>query len=247
MKVNIIIIFICLIETLICDIILDKELDPYYVSYETAMHEVKMVSCLNLIEHALKQDGGIKDLTLTMQTTKLNKDKLYTKYIMEMLAKCIKKINKEQIDYLISPENVDNYDLKKEEISNLIQIEGDNIPSLLFTYEQDDLIKEINKNIEKTEKNKKEPGLIEKYIWYILGVIMLFTFILTSSFCKDMLQKKKKEKDLATEELVNFIKEKGKKAQEVREKNKKINEEKEENEKEEKVLKKGKGKKRKKD
>ena len=227
MKVNIIIIFICLIETLICDIILDKELDPYYVSYETAMHEVKMVSCLNLIEHALKQDGGIKDLTLTMQTTKLNKDKLYTKYIMEMLAKCIKKINKEQIDYLISPENVDNYDLKKEEISNLIQIEGDNIPSLLFTYEQDDLIKEINKNIEKTKKNKKDPGLIEKYIWYIL--------------------KKKKEKDLATEELVNFIKEKGKKAQEVREKNKKINEEKEENEKEEKVLKKGKGKKRKKD
>ena len=247
MKVNIIIIFICLIETLICDVILDKELDPYYVSYETAMHEVKMVSCLNLIEHALKQDGGIKDLTLTMQTTKLNKDKLYTKYIMEMLGKCIKKINKEQIDYLISPENVDNYDLKKEEISNLIQIEGDNIPSLLFTYEQDDLIKEINKNIEKTEKNKKEPGFIEKYIWYILGVIMLFTFILTSSFCKDMLPKKKKEKDLATEELVNFIKEKGKKAQEVREKNKKINEEKEENEKEEKVLKKGKGKKRKKD
>ena len=59
--------------------------------------------------------------------------------------------------------------------------------------------------------------------------------------------KKKKEKDLATEELENFIKEKGKKAQEVREKNKKINEEKEENEKEEKVLKKGKGKKRKKD
>ena len=67
MKVNIIIIFICLIETLICDIILDKELDPYYVSYETAMHEVKMVSCLNLIEHALKQDGGIKDLKQVIQ------------------------------------------------------------------------------------------------------------------------------------------------------------------------------------
>jgi len=73
MKVNIIIIFICLIETLICNVILNKEFDPYYVSYETAMHEVKMVSCLNLIEHTLKQEGGIKDLTLTI---KLNKDKL---------------------------------------------------------------------------------------------------------------------------------------------------------------------------
>ena len=102
---------------MICNVILNKEFDPYYVSYETAMHEVKMVSCLNLIEHALKQDGGIKDLTLTI---KLNKDKLYIKYIIEMLEKCMKKINKEQIDYLISPENINNYDLKNKENSNLI-------------------------------------------------------------------------------------------------------------------------------
>ena len=81
------------------------------------MHEVKMVSCLNLIEHTLKQEGGIKDLTLTI---KLNKDKLYIKYIIEMLEKCMKKINKEQIDYLISPENINNYDLKNKENSNLI-------------------------------------------------------------------------------------------------------------------------------
>ena len=80
------------------------------------MHEVKMVSYLNLIEHVLKQEGGIKDLTVTMQTTKLNKDKLYKQYIIEMLEICMKKINKEQIDYLISPENVDYYDLKNKEI-----------------------------------------------------------------------------------------------------------------------------------
>lgn len=195
MKVNIIIL-ICLIESLISDIILDKELDPYYVSYETAMHEVKMISCLNLIEYALKQEEGIKDLTLTMQTTKLNKDKLYTKYILEMLEKCVKNINKEEIDYLITPENVDNYDLKKKEISSLIEIEGNKIPSLSFTYEQDDLINEINKNIEKNEKNKTEKGFIEKYIWYISGAFILFTFILSSSFCKEMFPKKKKKKIL---------------------------------------------------
>ena len=97
-----------------------------------------------------------------------------------MLEKCMKKINKEQIDYLNSPENINNYDLKKEEISNLIQIEGNKSLSNVFTYEQDDLIKKINKKIEKTEKKKK-------YIWYIIGVIMLFTFILNLNFFKDML------------------------------------------------------------
>ena len=162
---------------MICNVILNKEFDPYYVSYETAMHEVKMVSCLNLIEHTLKQEGGIKDLTLTI---KLNKDKLYIKYIIEMLEKCMKKINKEQIDYLISPENINNYDLKNKENSNLIQIEGNKSLSNVFTYEQDDLIKKINKKIEKTKKKKK-------YIWYIFGVIMLFTFILNLNFFKDML------------------------------------------------------------
>ena len=97
-----------------------------------------------------------------------------------MLEKCMKKINKEQIDYLISPENINNYDLKNKENSNLIQIEGNKSLSNVFTYEQDDLIKKINKKIEKTEKKKK-------YIWYIIGVIMLFTFILNLNFFKDML------------------------------------------------------------
>ena len=97
-----------------------------------------------------------------------------------MLEKCMKKINKEQIDYLISPENINNYDLKNKENSNLIQIEGNKSLSNVFTYEQDDLIKKINKKIEKNEKKKK-------YIWYIFGVIMLFTFILNLNFFKDML------------------------------------------------------------
>ena len=37
-----------------------------------------------------------------------------------MLEKCMKKINKEPIDYLLSPENINNYDLKNKENSNLI-------------------------------------------------------------------------------------------------------------------------------
>ena len=234
MKVNslLLVYLIHLFNNIFCDISLDSEYEPYLTAYQASIHQIKMVSCLNLVEAAIKQTNGYKDLLTLMETTKLDKSKLYIKYIMGMMVNCVNKIQNEQIDYLITPENADNYNLKNESITNLIKINGNLIKTTELTAEENEYYNEINKNVKKTEKNKKEKGFFEKNIYYIGGGFILFTLILSTTLFKDF--KPKKREDKATEEIVNLLKQKGKKAHEAKEKYKKEQEEKEKKEKEEK-------------
>ena len=234
MKVNslLLVYLIHLFNNIFCDISLDSEYEPYLTAYQASIHQIKMVSCLNLVEAAIKQTNGYKDLVTLMETTKLDKSKLYIKYIMGMMVNCVNKIKNEQIDYLITPENADNYNLKNESITNLIKINGNLIKTTELTAEENEYYNEINKNVKKTEKNKKEKGFFEKNIYYIGGGFILFTLILSTTLFKDF--KPKKREDKATEEIVNLLKQKGKKAHEAKEKYKKEQEEKEKKEKEEK-------------
>jgi hypothetical protein len=234
MKVNslLLVYLIHLFNNIFCDISLDSEYEPYLTAYQASIHQIKMVSCLNLVEAAIKQTNGYKDLLTLMETTKLDKSKLYIKYIMGMMVNCVNKIKNEQIDYLITPENADNYNLKNESITNLIKINGNLIKTTELTAEENEYYNEINKNVKKTEKNKKEKGFFEKNIYYIGGGFILFTLILSTTLFKDF--KPKKREDKATEEIVNLLKQKGKKAHEAKEKYKKEQEEKEKKEKEEK-------------
>ena len=234
MKVNslLLVYLIHLFNNIFCDISLDSEYEPYLTAYQASIHQIKMVSCLNLVEAAIKQTNGYKDLLTLMETTKLDKSKLYIKYIMGMMVNCVNKIKNEQIDYLITPENADNYNLKNESITNLIKINGNLIKTTELTAEENEYYNEINKNVKKTEKNKKEKEFFEKNIYYIGGGFILFTLILSTTLFKDF--KPKKREDKATEEIVNLLKQKGKKAHEAKEKYKKEQEEKEKKEKEEK-------------
>ena len=234
MKVNslLLVYLIHLFNNIFCDISLDSEYEPYLTAYQASIHQIKTVSCLNLVEAAIKQTNGYKDLLTLMETTKLDKSKLYIKYIMGMMVNCVNKIKNEQIDYLITPENADNYNLKNESITNLIKINGNLIKTTELTAEENEYYNEINKNVKKTEKNKKEKGFFEKNIYYIGGGFILFTLILSTTLFKDF--KPKKREDKATEEIVNLLKQKGKKAHEAKEKYKKEQEEKEKKEKEEK-------------
>ena len=234
MKVNslILIYLIQLFNNIFCDIILDSEYEPYLTAYQASIHQIKMVSCLNLVEATIKQNNGYKDLLTLMETTKLDKSKLYIKYIMGMMVNCVNKIQNEQIDYLITPENADNYNLKNESIINLIKINGNLIKTTELTAEENEYYNEINKNVKKTEKNKREKGFFEKYIYYIAGGIILFTLLFSTTLFRG--SKPQKKEDKATEEIVNLLKQRGKKAHEAREKYKKEQEEKEKKEKEEK-------------
>ena len=234
MKVNslLLVYLIHLFNNIFCDISLDSEYEPYLTAYQASIHQIKMVSCLNLVEAAIKQTNGYKDLLTLMETTKLDKSKLYIKYIMGMMVNCVNKIKNEQIDYLITPENADNYNLKNESITNLIKINGNLIKTTELTAEENEYYNEINKNVKKTEKNKREKGFFEKYIYYIVGGILLLSLIFSASFFRDF--KPKKQEDKATEEIVNLLKQRGKKAHEAKEKYKKEQEEKEKKEKEEK-------------
>ena len=234
MKVNslILVYLIQLFNNILCDISLDSEYEPYLTAYQASIHQIKMVSCLNLVEATIKQNNGYKDLLTLMETTKLDKSKLYIKYIMGMMVKCVNNIKNEQIDYLITPENADNYNLKNESITNLIKINGNLIKTTELTAEENQYYNEINKNVNKFEKNKKEKGFFEKYIYYIAGGIILFTLLFSTTLFRG--SKPQKKEDKATEEIVNLLKQRGKKAHEAREKYKKEQEEKEKKEKEEK-------------
>ena len=197
MKVNIITFsFLQLFNFIFCDTTLEEEYQPYLKTFQTSMHQIKLTSCLNLVETVIKQNNGFKDLNDLMEKTKFNKEKLYIKYIMRMLVNCVNKIKEDQIHYLITPENVDFYNLNNQSIINLIKINGNDINTIELNEEENKFYQEINQIYGESEidKNiKEEKSFFEKYFYYIICIVLFIVLIFFNSFCKATKKNEDKE------------------------------------------------------
>ena len=186
-----------------------------YQEHKTYIFQIKLTSCINLITQSLKGPEGNKYLHKASKETKLNRDKFYEKYIIALITQCINNVNDGQIDYLLIPENVDKYDLTNDTLTNLIKLDYE-ITTLEFTPEEKEVKKVIDEIMEENDKGKKKKsifGFLEPntLIKILCGSIPFIIFFIYNS--RRMIQNpEKKELDDGTKELLEAIKERGKKS-----------------------------------
>ena len=195
-----------------------------YQEHKTYIFQIKLTSCINLITQSLKGPEGNKYLHKASKETKLNRDKFYEKYIIALITQCINNVNDGQIDYLLIPENVDKYDLTNDTLTNLIKLDYE-ITTLEFTPEEKEVKKVIDEIMEENDKGKKKKsifGFLEPntLIKILCGTIPFVIFFIYNS--RRMIQNpEKKELDDGTKELLEAIKERGKKSPNYKEPDKK--------------------------
>ena len=186
-----------------------------YDEYEKTIYRLKLISCLNLIEKTVinNSEGNI-DLIIAMRNTKLDKDKFYDKYILALADNCMKKITRGQLEYLIIPENMVNYNLTNKTNENLIKLDYE-IKTLEYTKEEQAISTELTKRLEESiansEKLKKKENknknnseinwnLIIKVIAAVVPMVIFALFnqqgknIKKSEINKNIKNEEKKEK-----------------------------------------------------
>ena len=127
-----------------------------------------------------------------------------------MITKCINNINDNLIDYLISPENLNNYDLNNKTLSDLIEIKGD-FNTITLTEEEELIYDEIQDNLKETEENKKD--VLGSGLSKLIKVVIIFLIIIISILgTQFFMNRKKPEIDDATKEMIEMIKQRGKKS-----------------------------------
>ena len=147
-----------------------------------------------------------------MKKTKLNREKFYDKYTIALITQCVNNINEGQLDYLLIPENVDNYNLKNKTLLNLIKLYYE-ITSLDLTHKENEVMKAINKVLEKKEDSKKSGFLffnLKRVIKFICCAVP-FVLLLLYNTKKKMESEHKK----GTKEFLDMIKDKEKDSKEV--------------------------------
>jgi len=187
-----------------------------YQEHKTYNFQIKLASCLNLISHSLKGPDGNKYLYKASKETKLNRDKFYDKYTIALITQCINNVKDGQLDYLLIPEYVDKYDLNNDTLTNLIKLDYE-ITTLELTPEEKEVKKVIDEIIAENDKGKKKKksifGFLEPntLIKILCGSIPFIIFFIYNS--RRMIQNpEKKELDDGTKELLEAIKERGKKS-----------------------------------
>jgi len=187
-----------------------------YQEHKTYLFQIKLTSCLNLISQSLKGQTGNKYLHAAIRKTKLNRDKFYEKYTIALITQCINNINEGQLDYLLIPENVDAFDINNQTLLNLIKLDQE-ITSLEFTPEEKEVKKVIDDILEENNKKKikkktffgfLDSGTLMKILCCAMPLIIFF-------FCNSrrmFKQPEAKELDSATKEMLELIKERGKKS-----------------------------------
>jgi ATP-dependent Zn protease len=113
-----------------------------------------------------------------------------------MLVNCVNKIKEDQIHYLITPENVDFYNLNNQSIINLIKINGNDINTIELNEEENKFYQEINQIYGESEidKNiKEEKSFFEKYFYYIICIVLFIVLIFFNSFFKATKKNEDKE------------------------------------------------------
>ena len=185
-----------------------------FQEHKTSLFQIKLVSCLSLISTSIRDPEGNIYLHKAIKKTKLDRDKFYDKYTIALITQCINNINEGQLEYLLIPENVDNYNIKNETLLNLLKLDYE-INSLELTYEENEISKAIEEILEKNNRKKteKKSGLfsfdINTAIKFASFVIPFFIFLFFNSM-RMMKKEHKKEMDEGTKELLDLIKERGK-------------------------------------
>jgi hypothetical protein len=188
---------------------LSKNVKYYLYNYEKSLHQTKMVACMNLVEYSVANNKN-KNLYDAIKITNFNKEKFYYKFLIGMITKCINNINDNLIDYLISPENLNNYDLNNKTLSDLIEIKGD-FNTITLTEEEELIYDEIQDNLKETEENKKD--VLGSGLSKLIKVVIIFLIIIISILgTQFFMNRKKPEIDDATKEMIEMIKQRGKKS-----------------------------------
>ena len=213
------IIFLFLFNNISCSESESKLKGEYLSQYQehlTYLFQIKLTSCLNLISQSLKGQTGNKYLHAAIRKTKLNRDKFYEKYTIALITQCINNINEGQLDYLLIPENVDAFDMNNQTLLNLIKLDQE-ITSLEFTPEEKEVKKVIDDILEENNKKKikkktffgfLDSGTLMKILCCAMPLVIFF-------FCNSrrmFKQPEAKELDSATKEMLELIKERGKKS-----------------------------------
>ena len=175
--------FLLIIISINCYNYNDEDLTSIIEDYESNKLQLKLISCLNLVHSFLSQRDGDQKLKKIIKKTKFSHDKLFIKYITSSMKKCSDNINSQQITYLLTPENTDNYNTLNSSITNLIKI-NENIDNVELTKDEqfiyDKISKQIFDQILKSTKKKKDKGIFEKYkpifitALFIIGSILFY-------------------------------------------------------------------------
>jgi hypothetical protein len=217
--INILLLF-TLINIFICTVSeseskLKGEYLEQYKEHKTYIFQIKLTSCLNLISHSLKGQEGNIYLHQAIKKTKLDRDKFYEKYTIALITQCINNVNDGQLDYLLIPENVDAYDTKNETLQNLIKLNYE-ITTLELTREENEVKQVIDEIMELNNRGKKRKSIFG-FLDYntMLKIICGFIpFLLFFGFQSRRMFKEpeKKELDEGTKELLEAIKQRGRKS-----------------------------------
>ena len=158
----------------------DEDLNSIIEEYQSNISQLKLISCLNLVHSFLAQRDGDQKLKNIIKNTKFPHDKFFTKYITLSIKKCSDNINSNQINYLLTPENTDNYNTLNSSITNLIRL-NEEIKSVELTKEEEFIYDKISKqkfDYDNKPKNKKKKGFYQEYKAIIIAISIIIGSIL---------------------------------------------------------------------
>ena len=186
---------------------LKTEFLNHYQEHKTSNFQFKLISCLSLISTSINNQEGNLYLKEAMKKTKLNREKFYDKYTIALITQCVNNINEGQLDYLLIPENVDNYNLKNKTLLNLIKLDYE-ITTLELTDKENEIMSAINEVVRKKE-DRKNSGFVffnlNRVIKFICCAVP-FGFLLLYNTKKKMEIEHKK----GTKEFLEMVKSKEK-------------------------------------
>ena len=204
--------FLLIIISINCYDYNDDDLTSIIDDYESNKLQLKLISCLNLVHSFLSQRDGDQKLKKIIKNSKFPHDKFFIKYVTSSMKKCSDKINSQQITYLLTPENTDNYNTLNSSITNLIKI-NENIDNIELTKDEQFIYDKINKQIFeqniKSSKKKKEKGFFQKYKPILITALVIIGSILFYlRYVKKGIKEEKKDNNLKETNKKQFRKRK---------------------------------------
>ena len=192
---------------------LNDELNSIINEYESNISQAKIISCINLLHSFLSQRDGDQKLKSKIKASQFPSDKFYKKYISSSIKKCYDKINNNQVSFLLTQENTDNYNTLNTSITNLIKFEE--IKDIELTNEGQNIYDIISQkfsdfSFNKTKKKKKKGFYEENKIWIITFFIIIGSILFYFRYLKQS-EKKVQKKNIINEKNKKQNKRKGKK------------------------------------
>ena len=191
----------------------NDELNSIINEYESNISQAKLISCMNLLHSFLSQRDGDQKLKSEIKSSKFSHEELYIKSISSSIKKCYDKINNNQISYLLTQENIDNYNTLNSSITNLIKLEE--IKSIELTKEEKNIYDKISKKFSdftpnKTKKKKRIGFYEENKILIITGFIIIGSILFYLRYLRKG-EPKVKTKNIINEKNKKQNKRKGRK------------------------------------